>query len=194
MVCYAEKPNQIESAEGKSGAIPFCVTTSAGFFIGDDMKTIPLILNKRALVDDEDYNKLRQHKWYLSNIFNLFYAVRHTKCIKGERGLVYMHRQILKAKKGAMIDHCNHNGLDNQKHNLRFCTNSTNQANSKKATNNTSGYRGVGWHKQEEKWTVRIRVNGKLRHIGYFDNLIEAAKAYDNEAVKYFGEFAYRNF
>lgn len=158
------------------------------------MKRIPLTQGKYAIVDDDDYEELKQYKWYPHHAFNLCYAVRHTKCVKGERGLVYMHRQILNAPKGVMVDHKNRKGLDNRKQNIRLCNNSKNQGNSKKQSNNTSGFKGVSWHKNKKMWIAHIRINGKLRHLGYFDDCVKAAKSYDEAAKDYFGKYALLNF
>ena len=158
------------------------------------MKRIPLTQGKFAVVDDEYYNELKQYKWYPHKTQGLCYAVRHTKCIKGKRGLIYMHRQILKAPKGKMTDHFDRNGLNNRIYNIRLCTNSQNQANSKNQTNNTSGCKGVSWHKHRKKWISRIRFNGILKHIGYYNNKLMAAQVYDDKAVELFGEFAHLNF
>lgn len=157
------------------------------------MKQIPLTQGKYAIVDDEYYAELIKYKWYPHHTFNLCYAVRHTKCVKGKRGLVYMHRQILNAPKGKMIDHIDRNDLNNRIANIRLCFNSQNQHNSKKQSDNTSGYKGVSWHKHRKKWIAHIR-NGKLIHLGYFCSAVEAAKAYDDKAKELFGEFANTNF
>ena len=158
------------------------------------MKKIPLTQGKFATVDDEYYDELIKYKWYPHHTFNLCYAVRNTKCIKGKRGIVYMHRQILNAPHGVMVDHKDRTGLNNCIYNIRLCSNSQNQANSKKQINNTSGYKGVVWHKSKKKWIARIRCDGKLIYLGYFDNAVKAAKSYDKKAKELFGEFAYINF
>lgn len=91
------------------------------------------------------------------------------------------------------VDHINGNGLDCRRGNLRLCTKSENQRNRRPNQNGTSGYKGVGWYKKYNCWRVRIQVNGKKQHIGYFDNEIDAATAYDNAAKQLHGEFARLN-
>ena len=59
---------------------------------------------------------------------------------------------------------------------------------------NTSGYKGVSWHKRDNIWTANIKANGVKKHLGNFFCLVKAAKAYDDAAIKYFGEFAHTNF
>ena len=88
----------------------------------------------------------------------------------------------------------NHNELDNRRDNLRRCTPLQNMQNQRPHRNGSSAFKGVCWNKKREKWQVQIRWEGHKKHLGYFDNEIEAAMAYDIVAVRYFGEFASLNF
>lgn len=93
-----------------------------------------------------------------------------------------------------IIDHKNGNTLDNRRENLRICTYSENNRNRKQiSSNNKSGYKGVSWDKQKNKWRTCLNINKKQKHIGFFNDIIEAAKAYNEAAIKYFGEFAKLN-
>ncbi|KPL25465.1 MAG: hypothetical protein AMJ75_01080 [Phycisphaerae bacterium SM1_79] len=107
-----------------------------------------------------------------------------------------MHRQILKVPDHMFVDHINHNGLDNRKANLRPATRTQNNRNRRKVhkANFHSKYKGLTWYKREKRWAVRIMADGNSKFIGYFQNEIEAAKAYDTAAKKYHGEFAVLNF
>jgi hypothetical protein len=105
-----------------------------------------------------------------------------------------MHRVIMNAPSGMLVDHRDGNGLNNQKSNLRICNRKQNQQNRPMNSNNKSGYKGVCWNKRSNKWRSGIRVDNKDIFLGSFFCLVKAAKAYDEAAKKYFGEFAYLNF
>lgn len=93
------------------------------------------------------------------------------------------------------IDHINRNTADNRIENLRPCTTSQNMFNTEKFKKNpTSKYKGVSFHKIHKKYIAHVAINGKLKHLGYFLNEIEAAKAYDKCVKKHAGEFACLNF
>ena len=101
----------------------------------------------------------------------------------------------MKAPVGLVVDHINHNGLDNRKANLRIATRAQNSRYSKKTKNKfSSNYKGLYFHRLERRWRVRITENGRTRYVGQFKDEIEAAKAYDRAARKYHGEFASLNF
>ena len=144
-----------------------------------------------VLIDEEDWEKISEYRWHLWSgpTNNTIYA-RVSNMGTG------MHRIILNAPKGTMIDHINGNGLDNRKENLRFCTKRENNANQKKNINNSSGYKGVAKasNYSYSKWRAYIRVDYKQIHLGNHNTPEEAARAYDVAAKKYFGEYAHLNF
>jgi hypothetical protein len=157
------------------------------------MKKIPLTQGREALVDDCDYEYLMQWKWCASKEGSIFYAV--SGC-SSEGTLKRMHR-VVAARMGfsssSMADHINRNGLDNQRENLRPATKVENGRNRGPIENSKSGYKGVSWRADRARWRVNIRVNDKQVHLGYFDDKVEAAKAYNAAAKKHFGEFAWLN-
>jgi len=159
------------------------------------MREIHLTRGQSTIVDDEDYDSLIQWKWFAHlNPSNSFYATRSSPRNPGPRGLIWMHRVIMKCPDGMYIDHINKNTLDNRKANLRICTKSQNAANSKLRIDNKYGYKGVRYHKKNKNYNAYIRHNGKDIHIGCYNSIIEAALAYDNKAIELFGEFARINY
>jgi len=156
------------------------------------MIEIPLTQGQIALIDDEDYEIVSRYKWSArwSPCTNSFYAITNTPSIRGKRKTLLMHRLIMDAQPGQQADHINRLTLDNRKSELRLCTGSQNQHNAAKRTDNTSGYKGVSWHKRNKKWQARITVNGKDRYLGSFLTPELAHEAYCNAADELRGEFA----
>jgi hypothetical protein len=151
-------------------------------------KKIELTRGKVALVSDKDYKWLSQWKW---GCIGRGYAGRFVR-IDGRRFLIYMHRLILNPPDGMEVDHVNRNKLDNRRRNLRAATRRQNDCN--RAAWKTCGYRGVALTPRKTPWAARIRVNGKLTHLGSFHSAEEAARAYDAAAILHHGEFAVLNF
>jgi hypothetical protein len=158
------------------------------------MKEIELLQNKIVLVDDEDYERLKNFKWYYNNhnSSGIGYAFRFVKISPTQRKFLSMHRQILGLPPGSipMVDHKDGNGLNNCKSNLRICTNQQNQFNSKLRSDNTSGFKGVYYSFKEKKWRSTIKIGKKRMCLGAFSNKIDAAKAYNQAAIEHIGEFA----
>lgn len=157
------------------------------------MKTISLTQNKVAIVDDEDYERLNQWKWYC----NRHYAVRQSKKIGGKQTTIFMHKEIVVCRDPYLeVDHINGNKLDNRKANLRLCTPSQNIANTPVRKDNETGYKGVSHEKRwgGNTWRARIQINGQREVLGYFASPEDAARAYDRAAKEIFGEFAHLNF
>jgi hypothetical protein len=154
-----------------------------------------------AIVDAEDYDDLVKHKWGVKKGKSTAYAVRHKKknevLIAAKK--VRMHREILskisEIPEKMVIDHINHNGLDNRKANLRVCTVSENVRNSRTFKNKKVKYKGVFMDLSSAKNPYRacIRVDGKRISLGQYPTPEKAARAYNAAAVKYFGAFAYLN-
>ncbi len=160
------------------------------------MKIIQLNHGHVTSVDDEDYDKLNQFKWFAwyNKDTHSYYAVKGT-WINKKRGILYMHRFIMQVTgRSIKVDHRDHDTLNNQRSNLRLATHSQNCANRKSMKNSTSKYLGVHWDKSKNKWKVAIENNGVHLYIGVFAIEEDAAKAYDLKAVELHGEFANLNF
>jgi hypothetical protein len=162
------------------------------------MRTIPLCgpkaQGRMAFVDDEDYDLVVRFKWYVDEhhrrgrdsgpyaIANTYRDARHTS--------IFMHNLIM----GTVgVDHRNHDGLDNQRHNLRVATPSQNLGNQRPQTGRSSKYKGVYWNGPRQKWHARIKIHGKQINLGLYVCEEDAARAYDAAALLHFGEFAYVN-
>jgi hypothetical protein len=150
------------------------------------LKLIELTQNKVAIVDDDDFELVNKYKWHYSKASKNYGRAKSTSGIA-------MHRLIMKAEKGQEIDHINGNTLDNRKTNLRFVTHFNNQKNMKKSIANKSGYKGVSWHNKAKKWQSHIMIANKNMYLGLFNDVKEAAKAYNIKAIEHFGEFAKLN-
>lgn len=158
------------------------------------MKEIVLANGGVALVDDEDFDKLSKFKWSAIYGRHTCYAKRESQRINGVRGTtIRMHQEIMNTHNGEFIDHKDGNGLNNQKANLRFCTNQQNRMNSNSVKGSTSRFKGVTWRKDYKKWRGQIVKDGKHFHLGYHDSEIDAALAYNNKAIELFGDYARPN-
>jgi hypothetical protein len=148
-----------------------------------------------TIVEPGDYYWLKRYNWYLSGNGKEFYAFTNVKIGPGKTKIDSMHRMIMNHPAGLIVDHQNNLPLDNRRANLRLATHSENAYNRPKIRSKTSSkYIGVYFEKASGRYTVKIRVNGKRLWLGRFVNEVEAAKAYDEAAKKYHGEFARLNF
>ncbi len=155
------------------------------------MRRIPLSQGKEALVDDCDYDFLMQRQWHVYQNGRLNYARAW-----GERKQTTtdMHRAIA-ARMGfqpeAHVDHKDGHTLNNCRYNLRPATRTENLRNRGPTCRNTSDYKGVS--RKRNRWLAKIQVDGKAVFLGTFEDKRDAAKAYNEAASKYFGEFAWLN-
>jgi len=157
------------------------------------MKEIQLTQNQVAIVDDADFEALNAYKWHArwNPSTKSFYAQRSVPIGGGKRTTIQMHRVITCAQKGFDVDHINKNTLDNSKANMRVCSRSENGRNRGKQIDNTSGYKGVD--SKNGKWRARIGHLGKKKFLGFFDNILDAAAAYDKAAIELHGSYARHN-
>jgi hypothetical protein len=158
------------------------------------MKKIPLRnkegkILKYTIIDDDDFERVSKHSWCIEKSRSYIYANSRINY-----KMVMLHRFIMNCPKDKIVDHKNMNTLDNRKCNLRICTKSQNQMNRGKTKNNTTGFKGVIFNKEKDKFIARITKDKKVFRLGSFNTVEEAARVYDNYAIKLHGEFAYLNF
>lgn len=152
--------------------------------VNDDVLEITLYNSKGisvaiAFVDTTYLDLISGYKWSLDHDG---YVVS---------GRMKLHRVITNASKGTVVDHINHNLLDNRSCNLRVCTNKENLWNQAKCSSNKSGYTGVYFHKRTGKWLAFINVNKVRIHLGLFLDINDAVRVRKEAEVKYFGNFRY---
>ena len=132
---------------------------------------------------DSTESWVNDHKWYLSG---RGYA---QASIGGKTK--NLHRLITKCPQNLVVDHINHDKLDNTSSNLRICTKQQNHFNSVTASNNKTGYKGVHWYSCKSRYRAQIKHDGKRIYIGLFKTAAEAGAAYNKKALELFGEYAY---
>jgi hypothetical protein len=181
--CRNFKPKAWKPACAKRAKLQANPTTGES---DPNVRRIPLGRGLFALVDAADYERVSKYKWHAERHGPTVYA----RCIKKGRG-VYMHRMIMRPRKGYVVDHIDGNGLNNRRCNLRICTHQQNQAN-RGPRGGTSRFVGVVPYK--DKWQAKMQFRGERFYLGLFDDEVEAAKARDRKAYELHGEYAYLNF
>jgi len=170
------------------------MNNDTGFLPSPPDNTIIIQLTKgyATIVDYADLDLLRW-KWKASGKY--VRAARNVS-IKGKWHTILMHRAIVERMIGRTldgsehVDHIDGNPLNNSRSNLRIVTNTQNAWNQHASKSNTSGYKGVCWHKRQQKWVAQICVNRRVIHLGTFETPEQGHKAYCEAAKQYFGEYA----
>lgn len=138
-----------------------------------------------AVVDRDDYAPLSRFSWYALKCRSNYYAYRSSGNKK-----ISMARQLLNPSPGMVIDHINHDTLDNRRSNLRICTKSQNSRNRVNFNpKSKSGIRGVKWDARSRNWSATIYVSGKTLYLGHFRDKMEAAEAASKARLTYFGSY-----
>ena len=153
----------------------------------------------QLLYDDEDENFVQRRTWYVMKQpkSDRYYCL--TNILIGEilRKRLF-HRLLLNiTNPQILIDHINHNGLDNRRENLRECNGTQNLGNQRLQKGRSSIYKGVSYKSRRSHlptpWRAQIKINRNDIYLGYFSSEKEAAITYNNAALEYFGEFAFLN-
>lgn len=155
------------------------------------MRTIPLAYGRGTMVDDDDFERLSKYPWCFSHT-GTGYVHRYTY-EGGKQKAILMHREIMNPAEDMEIDHIDHDGLNNCKSNLREVTRAQNSRNKRCPVGGTSIYKGVRFRKGMQKFGAQIKFNYKAVHLGYFTDERQAALAYNEAAVKYYGVYACLN-
>jgi hypothetical protein len=141
----------------------------------------------KVMIDDDMAEKVMALKWHIADRKRGIYFSTTVKGEDGKSHDVKLHRFIMEAPPGMLVDHRDGNHLNCHRENLRICTTAQNSRNVPKLKNNTTGYRGVS--KKNNKYRAVITFNGKYMHIGYFETPEEAAAEYEKKARELFGEY-----
>lgn len=141
-----------------------------------------------AQLDDADHGYFSQWTWYVDS---KGYAKRDIQ-VAGRKYPRKLHRLVADAPDGVIVDHINGDKLDNRRENLRLVTPRQNCLN--RSANKGRKYKGVYKNHKAATYTARINADGKSRYLGSFRDPIDAAKAYDEAAKEYFGDYARLNF
>lgn len=158
--------------------------------IEGDVAILTLTKGHEAIIDIEDVALVGQYAWCAGVKPHGVYAVRQARDSDGKKRTVRLHRAIMNAPENLYVDHINGNPLDNRRSNLRLATHAENTRNQRRSRANTSGFKGVHWHKGAAKWQAYISLDGKRRSLGYFQSPESAHEAYLRAAEELHGEFA----
>lgn len=140
-------------------------------------------------IDDEDLSLLAGVNWHFHKN-----AIATTMVIDGVRKYVLLHRKIMNAEKGQIVDHIDGNVANNRKENLRFVTHGQNMMNKRRKINKkTSKYKGVFFDKRTGKFFAAIKQKGNGQYLGSFPCETRAALAYDAAARRVYGQYARAN-
>jgi hypothetical protein len=156
------------------------------------LKTIEMKSGAVVLLDDEDHEVLSAYRWFARPGRHTCYAMRKRR-VGGKDIVVLMHRQIMAAPAGLVVDHIDGNGLNNQRSNLRLCTSAENIRNQPKRRVTPSRYKGVFVCGTTGRWFVKILAHNRQIFLGRFASEHAAARAYNEAAQQFFGEFANLN-
>lgn len=154
-----------------------------------DIAYITLTLGYEAVIDAADVNLVNHVNWHASKGTRTVYA--RATIWDGERHRkVLIHRLLTGEPISMEVDHIDSNGLNNRRCNLRVASGFQNQQNKRIGRKNTSGYKGVSFHKPRGKWQAQINANGTRTFLGFHATPEAAHEAYRSASAKLHGEFS----
>lgn len=165
--------------------------------IGESAKVYSNGKNKHLhfFVDTADLDLIAAHSWRIYRVHTTYDKVETSANIQGKIIHFSLATFLLSVPKGMMVDHIDRDPTNNRRNNLRLATGGQNSRNvPKTSAKRSSVYKGVSWHKRKNKWIASCAINSRNKFLGYFNDEIEAAKAYDLSAKELHGEFANTNF
>ncbi|MFN7608169.1 MAG: HNH endonuclease [Ralstonia sp.] len=157
--------------------------------IEGDVAYVPLTQGYEAVIDAVDIPLVAGFGWFAIVNGRTVYAARNVSLASGKRRMMGMHRMLMGDPTGVQIDHRDGNGLNNRKTNIRIATPAQNQHNQRRRRDNTSGLKGVTWHKASAKWQARVWSGGKRIYLGLFDTPEAAHDMYAEAVCRFHGEF-----
>lgn len=187
LLCKCDCGNyvMVDAGNLRSGHTKSCGHCERYIFVPPSSFKCLLPTGDSFLIDASDLAEVQKHKWSIENSGYVHTTIngKHTR----------LHQFLMRPYQG-VVDHINGDRTDNRRSNLRVATNKDNVRNQKIGKRNSSGYKGVSYDSRRGKYAAHITVDRVGRFLGYYDNAVDAAVAYDRAAAIYFGEFARPNF
>ena len=153
--------------------------------VDGDLAYIPLTQGREAIIDAADVPLVRDMHWRVQKSNHTAYA----KATPASRKSVLLHRLLIGALPGQIVDHANGDGLDNRRANIRLATYAENLRNCRRPLTNRSGVKGVHWASRNKKWMAQIKKDGKSTYLGLYSSKEEAGAAYAKASAELHGEF-----
>lgn len=163
--------------------------------IEGDVAYVPLTQGYEAVIDASDVPFVQGHNWFARKAWKrngelrTVYAMRNSARERGRQRTIMMHKVLLGVERSVEVDLRDGDGLNNRRGNLRPATRAQNQHNRRLGVDNTSGFKGVYWDRNAQRWRAQICASGHQKHLGCFDSREAAASAYASASAKLHGEF-----
>lgn len=138
------------------------------------------------VIDKSDYDRIKSYRWTgIKNRSGSYYIGARFRD-REKQSTILLHRLIMNCPNGMVVDHINHNTLDNRKQNLRVCTRSENNYNRQ-----CSYKSNIYLDKRINKWIARIGVDNQIIYLGSYDTYEEALEAREKAEKQYYKYYSY---